>query len=192
MIGNGKPSILVVDDEQEILHSLFGLLRMEFDVHTADSGKDALDVMRRHTISVVMADQRMPEMTGVELLSLLQDEWPDTIRMVFTGYSDVKAVIESINESHIFRYITKPWDPAELRAVLRQACDEYEQTRARHRLLADLREHEAQILSLMEGFRSGQYGTLTPEGQAEVERLSEAAASFRRRLDTVEPAAGKQ
>src|SRR5262245_33068139 len=148
MAANGKHPILVVDDEPEILHSLFGLLRMEFDVHTAESGKEALDLLEHQAVSVVMTDQRMPEMTGTELLSHLQGEWPDAIRMVFTGYADVKAVIEAINQGHIFRYITKPWHPDELRETLRQACAEYEQIIERKRLLADLREHEQQIMVL--------------------------------------------
>src|SRR5438093_1441244 len=103
--------ILVVDDEAEILFSLRGLLRREFEVHTAESGPEALEILRRQSVHVIMTDQRMPGMTGVELLSQVQGEHPDAIRVVFTGYADIKAVIDAVNEGHIFRYITKPWDP---------------------------------------------------------------------------------
>src|SRR5919202_4817890 len=103
MAGNNKHPILVVDDEPEILYSLRGLLRREFEVHTAESGEEAMEVLVQHPVHVVMTDQRMPTMTGVELLSRVQGEWPDAIRMVFTGYSDVKAVIDAINKGQIFR-----------------------------------------------------------------------------------------
>ena len=147
MTENGKHPILVVDDEAEILYSLRGLLRRDFEVHTAESAAEAMELLRRQAVHVIMTDQRMPEMTGVELLTEVQGEWPDAIRMVFTGYSDIKAVIEAINEGHIFRYITKPWDPDELKSLLRQACEEYERVVERKKLLLDLRAYLAQSLS---------------------------------------------
>jgi len=88
-----------------------------------------------------MTDQRMPEMTGVELLRRARGEHPESIRIVFTGYADIKAVIDAINQGQIYRYLTKPWDPDELLAVLRQACDHYERLAQRRRLLLDLRDH---------------------------------------------------
>src|SRR5207247_1718387 len=91
MAGSDKHPILVVDDEPEILYSLRGLLRMQFEVHTAESGREALEILKQQPIHVVMTDQRMPELTGVELLSQVQGEWPDAIRMVFTGYSDEES-----------------------------------------------------------------------------------------------------
>ena len=69
-----------------------------------------------------MTDQRMPQMTGVELLQRAQEECPEAVRIIFTGYADIKAVIDAINQGQIYRYLTKPWDPDELVAVLRQAC----------------------------------------------------------------------
>jgi DNA-binding NtrC family response regulator len=136
-----KHSILLVDDEPEILFSLRGLLRREFELHTANSGAEALDVLRKHPVHVIMTDQRMPEMTGVELLRKARGECPEAIRIVFTGYADIKAVIDAINQGQIYRYLTKPWDPDELLAVLRQACDHYERISDRRRLLRDLRDH---------------------------------------------------
>jgi DNA-binding NtrC family response regulator len=138
-----KHSILLVDDEPEILFSLRGLLRREFDLHTANSGAEALEALHRHPVHVIMTDQRMPEMTGVELLRRARGECPEAIRIVFTGYADIKAVIDAINQGQIYRYLTKPWDPDELLAVLRQACDEYDRLSQRRRLLLDLREHLA-------------------------------------------------
>jgi DNA-binding NtrC family response regulator len=136
-----KHPILLVDDEPEILFSLRGLLRKEFDLHTANSGAEALEVLHAHPVHVIMTDQRMPEMTGVELLRRALAACPEAIRIVFTGYADIKAVIDGINQGQIYRYLTKPWDPDELLAVLRQACEHYDHLAGRRRLLRDLREH---------------------------------------------------
>jgi DNA-binding NtrC family response regulator len=136
-----KHPILVVDDEKEILFSLRGLLRQEFDLYTAESGTEALDIMHRHVIHVIMTDQRMPEMTGVELLQKARGECPEAVRIVFTGYADIKAVIDAINEGQIFRYLTKPWDPDELVVALRQGCEEYDRVTARRNLLLDVRDY---------------------------------------------------
>jgi DNA-binding NtrC family response regulator len=136
-----KHPILLVDDESEILFSLRGLLRQEFELHTAASGAEALDILRLHPIHVIMTDQRMPQMTGVELLRRAREDFPEAVRIVFTGYADIKAVIDAINEGQIFRYLTKPWDPDELVAAFRQACDHYDRVTDRRQLLLDLRDH---------------------------------------------------
>src|SRR6516162_7050573 len=115
-----KYPVLVVDDEPEILFSLRGLLRKEFDLHTAQGGAEALEVLRRQPVHVIMSDQRMPEMTGVELLQRARAERPEAIRIIFTGYADIKAVVDAINEGQIYRHLTKPWDPDEMVALLHQ------------------------------------------------------------------------
>src|SRR5438445_537437 len=114
----GKHPILLVDDEPEILFSLRGLLRREFELFTAESGAEALEILKQHPIHVIMTDQRMPRMTGVELLRQAQMEHPEAIRIVFTGYADLKAVVDAVNQGHIYRYLTKPWDPDDLLTVL--------------------------------------------------------------------------
>ena len=136
-----KHPILVVDDEEEILFSLRGLLRQDFELYTAASGAEALDLMRRKVIHVLMTDQRMPQMTGVELLEQALTVCPEAVRIVFTGYADIKAVIDAVNQGRIFRYLTKPWDPDELVSALRQGCDEYEKVTARRVLLLDVRDY---------------------------------------------------
>ncbi|MCI0701273.1 MAG: response regulator [Planctomycetia bacterium] len=141
MSTDNKHPILVVDDEAEILFSLRGLLRQEFTLHTAESGAEALDIMRRHVIHVLMTDQRMPLMTGVELLQQTREVCPEAVRIVFTGYADIKAVIDAINQGQIFRYLTKPWEPDELVSVLRQGCEEYDRLTARRHLLLDMRDY---------------------------------------------------
>jgi DNA-binding NtrC family response regulator len=183
MTENEKHPILVVDDEEEILYSLRGLLRREFEVYTAQTGEEAIRIMETHAVHVVMTDQRMPEMTGVQLLSRVQGKWPDAIRMVFTGYSDIKAVIDAINEGHIFRYITKPWDPDELRMVLHQACEEYVRLVAYKELLVELRAYHLQVLELARGLRGGGLGNLSPAGRAKADRVEAVGIVLLDRLE---------
>ena len=89
--------------------------------------------MQEHAVDVIMTDQRMPEMTGVELLSRLKGPYPEATRLLFTGYADIRAVIEAINQGNVYRYITKPWDPDELQTIIREACE-------RHDLIVQKRE----------------------------------------------------
>jgi len=171
MTESSKHPILVVDDEPDILLSLRALLRRDFDVHTAEDGSQALEEMHRHPVHVIMTDQRMPKMTGVELLSRARGECPDTVRIIFTGYADLKAVIDAVNKGEVYRYLTKPWDPDELRAVLQQACEHYEDLAERHRLLAELRDHLAR-------------GEALPDGVGR-EQWAEAGKALLARLDHV-------
>jgi response regulator RpfG family c-di-GMP phosphodiesterase len=138
-----KYSVLLVDDEPDILFSLKGLLRLEFELFTAESGREALEILASRPIQVVMTDQRMPEMTGVELLGQVKLRYPDAIRIVFTGYADIKAVVEGINTGGLYRYITKPWDPDELIQLLHEAGARHEALIERRQLLIDLRDHLA-------------------------------------------------
>ncbi len=145
----GKHPLLLVDDEPDILFSLQGLLRREFELHTAGSGREALEILAKRPIHVVMTDQRMPEMTGVELLSRVRKEYPDTVRIVFTGYADIKAVVDGINQSGLFRYVTKPWDPDDLIELLHTAAARYEEIVEHRRLLTEVRTCLAEAPDLM-------------------------------------------
>lgn len=138
-MATAKPPILVVDDEPDILFSLKALLRHDFTVYTAASGAEALDVLRTTPVHLIMTDQRMPAMTGAELLSRARCECPQAIRVIFTGYADLKAVIDAVNRGEIYRYLTKPWDPDELVDVLKAACEHYDAIAERERLLVDVR-----------------------------------------------------
>jgi DNA-binding NtrC family response regulator len=164
----GKHPILLVDDEPEILFSLRALVRREFDVHTAEGGDQALDVIHKHPVHVIMTDQRMPEMSGVELLARARAECPEAVRIIFTGYADLKAVIDAVNRGEIYRYLTKPWDPDELLAILHQACEQYDALADRHRLLADLKGY------VEEGIAMGTTEPRTASGTALVARIDRA------------------
>ncbi|MCD6060354.1 MAG: response regulator [Moraxellaceae bacterium] len=116
-----KPRILLVDDEERILRSLGMLLRMHYQVFATSDGHEALAILRREKIHVLISDQRMPVMTGTELLRQARVIAPDTIRILLTGYADADAALAAVNEGEIFRYINKPWGPKELRDTIAQA-----------------------------------------------------------------------
>jgi response regulator RpfG family c-di-GMP phosphodiesterase len=179
----GKRPILVVDDEPEMLYSLRNLLRREFQVYTAGSGEEGIKILQEHEIHLVMTDQRMPEMTGVELLHRMKSDHPSAMRLIFTGYADIKTVIDAINQGNVFRYITKPWDPEELVKALRTAGERYDQIVERNRLLADLRAYEARCVAYAEGLLSETLGSLTPDGKIEGKFLLDAGLSLAKRLD---------
>jgi response regulator RpfG family c-di-GMP phosphodiesterase len=164
---DNKPAILVVDDEAEILYSLRGLLRKDYDFHAAPSGYEGLRVLDRVPVQVVMADQRMPEMTGVDFLAHVRARHPDVTRLLMTGYADLSAVIAAVNEGQVSRYITKPWDPDALMLVLREAQAQHGQLADRRRLLADLNSYLGSCTNLLDGLRQGK-----PDAAAEAERLS--------------------
>jgi signal transduction histidine kinase len=135
----GRPSLLVVDDEPEVLSSVHDLLRMDYRVITCETGFRALEILRsEEPVHVIMSDQRMPEMTGVELLRHSKAIRPETTRLLFTAYADIRTVIEAINQGHVFRYLAKPWDPEELEAVVRQAVEHYNLIVEKNRLVAEL------------------------------------------------------
>ena len=117
--------VLFVDDEEPNLVVFEAVCGEEFPVLTASSGDAALELMRTHDVGVVLTDQRMPGMTGVELLERVHTDWPDSIRLLITAYSDLKAAEDAINRGHVRRYLRKPWEPEALKAELRDAFDLY-------------------------------------------------------------------
>ena len=120
-------TVLFVDDEVNILRALQRLLRSEpVNLLTASGPEQALALVEREEIHVVVTDQRMPEMTGVDLLSTIRERSPDIVRMMMTGYTEMTIAVEAINRGEIFRLITKPWNDEELKATLRQAFDHYD------------------------------------------------------------------
>jgi len=117
-----KHNIMFVDDEPMVTQSLRILFSKDYNVFTAESGFEALETVKKHHISVVVSDQRMPVMTGVEFLREVKELSPHTIRILMTGYTDLEAIIDSVNVGEIFRYINKPWRVEKLRETIRFAC----------------------------------------------------------------------
>jgi signal transduction histidine kinase len=140
-----KHCLLVVDDEPDIVHSLQDLLRFDYRVLGATRAVEGLQIVQREQVHIVMTDQRMPEMTGVEFLRRLRETQPDTIRLLFTAYADIKAIADAINQGNVYRYITKPLDAQELQGVLRQAAEYYDLLAERKRLLAQLQEKNREL-----------------------------------------------
>jgi serine/threonine-protein kinase len=118
-----QPRILFVDDEPRILLSLKAMFRGTYDVVTAEGGPAGIQQIRSQEFDVIVSDQRMPRVTGVEVLRTAREVQPRAIRLLLTGYSDLSAIIGSINEGEIFRFISKPWSNVELRAILAAAVE---------------------------------------------------------------------
>lgn len=114
-------AILYVDDEEHNLISFKAVFRKEYEIHTATSGEEGIEIIRNHPVDLIITDQRMPGMTGIQFLERVVPEYPDTIRMILTGFSDVEAIIGAINTGRVFRYITKPWDENDLRMTIENA-----------------------------------------------------------------------
>jgi DNA-binding NtrC family response regulator len=129
-----RPCVVLVDDEERILRSLSLLLRSRYDVLSTTDGAQALAWVAQRPVHVVLSDQRMPGMTGVEVLRSVRVRSPATMRLLLTGYADLAAVEESVNEGEIFRFLEKPWDAAQLLATVEQAAQislsEFAETRA--------------------------------------------------------------
>jgi response regulator RpfG family c-di-GMP phosphodiesterase len=122
-----KISILYVDDELNNLVSFKAVFRIKYNVLTAISGDEAINILRSNLVHIIVTDQRMPKMTGVEFLESILEEFPDPIRILLTGYADMNAVIDAINKGKIFHYLTKPWNEEELDMTIARAYDVYKQ-----------------------------------------------------------------
>jgi class 3 adenylate cyclase len=143
--------ILYVDDEPHNLTSFVATFRKHYRIHTATNGLDALEIMRKHDVKLVITDQRMPEMTGIQLLEKISPEFPDSIRMILTGFSDIEVIIEAINSGRVFRYITKPWDENELRMTIENARQLFDLQQKNRLLMSELKqkvEEQDQTLKL--------------------------------------------
>ncbi|MEL6939191.1 MAG: response regulator [Cyanobacteria bacterium J06598_1] len=122
-----KPRMLVVDDEPDNLDLLYRTFRRDFKVLRAESGVAALEVLSNEgEVAVIISDQRMPEMKGTEFLSKTVPDFPDTVRIILTGFTDVEDLVEAINAGQVYRYITKPWDPDDLKHVVDRASETYD------------------------------------------------------------------
>ena len=141
---NTKPQILYIDDETDNLLVFRSSFRRHYQVFTANSGEEGLEIVKQNNISVIITDQRMPGMTGVEFLKHLPDETL-AIRMILTGYSDVSAIIEAINSGKVYRYITKPWEYDELKMSIDNAIEAHSLRKKNRELIDKLQEHNEQL-----------------------------------------------
>jgi len=147
---SGGHTILVIDDEPDVVQSVQDLLRLEYRVLGATGAEQALALLEENEVHIVITDQRMPGISGVDCLRRVRETNPHAVRLLFTGYAEVKAVIDAINHGNVFRYITKPWDPEEFRATVRQAAQQYDLLQDRQRLLSELTRERDRLKLLLD------------------------------------------
>lgn len=120
-----KLGLLVVDDESEIVESLKEVFSSHFEIYHSTSAEKALEMFKEHAPKIVLSDQRMPEMTGIELLRKIKEINPSTRRILITGYSDINVVIDALNDGLLWKYVAKPWDHDELRKLVLKGARQY-------------------------------------------------------------------
>jgi response regulator RpfG family c-di-GMP phosphodiesterase len=160
-------TILAVDDEPANLRMLERLLRKDYRVLTATSGEEALEILSHNSVDLILTDQRMPGMSGTELLRASLQTNPDATRIILTGFTDIESLIEAINTSQVFQYVSKPWEPLHLRAVIDRALNE-------HQKQLDTKNFVNQLMNLVQSYPSLFIG----EGESFPSAAHEAVASL--------------
>ncbi len=142
---NTLPTLLVVDDEVRSLETLKRILEDDFEVMTAENTERAEAILETEWVQIILCDQRMPDITGVEFLKQVRERWPDVIRMIISGYTDSEDIISAINEAGIYHYVTKPWHPESLLLMLKNAIRLYELQRQNEALSIELKMMPEQL-----------------------------------------------
>jgi len=137
-------SVLVIDDEPASVRAVTRTLADEYRVLGVTNARAGLDILAAEPIALMVVDQRMPDMSGTELLAHCAVHQPDTIRVLLTGYTDIESLLEAINAGHVYSYLTKPWEPQELRLAVRRGLERYDVEADRRRLLGELEQALAQ------------------------------------------------
>lgn len=143
-------SVILVDDEPHVLRSLKRtLLEDGYNIVTAAGGAEALELLEKQEVAMVISDYNMPAMNGAELLSLLKERYPDMIRIILTGLGDTEVVIDAINKGAIYKFMNKPWDNMDLRVAVKRAF-EYRDLRIEHKVLTKKVSAQDKLLELLE------------------------------------------
>lgn len=116
-------NVLYIDDELDNLTSFKATFRRNFNITTAESGEAGIQILEQEEIHVILSDQRMPKMTGIEFFEKIQQTHPDPIRILMTGYTDINAVIDAINRGHVYKYLTKPWNEEDVKIFVEKAFE---------------------------------------------------------------------
>jgi len=140
--------VLYVDDEINNLNSFKAAFRRDFDIYTAHSAREGRKVLDTNEIGVIITDQRMPGMTGIEFLESIIPVYPDTIRILLTGFSDMNAVMDAINRGQVYKYLVKPWQNDELKLYIQNALEIYHLRRENKDLLKKLHQANLQLAQL--------------------------------------------
>ena len=155
-----KFTILFVDDEKNNLISFKASFREFYTIYTANSGKEAIELINNKQINLILSDQRMPDMTGIELFEIVKQKYPDIIRMIITGYSNMQTVIDAINKGNIYHYISKPWKHDELKLIIDKALFQYKLQKENKELIKQKRELELNAERKQREYISSQLKTL--------------------------------
>jgi len=175
--------ILCVDDERNVLKALRRLFLDEdrYEIFTAESGEAGLQLLAQQpAIQLVISDYRMPGLNGVEFLRRVREQWPDTVRMVLSGYADTAAVVEAINTGQIYKFIPKPWNDDELRTTVGKALEHYALYRRNIRLSAELQEKNEELRNINENLEM-----LVEERTAELELRNQILSVSQQVLDVL-------
>ncbi|HEY5656774.1 MAG TPA: response regulator [Myxococcota bacterium] len=153
---SSPPRILVVDDEEAILETMTYTFQDDYEVFTSTSARRALDILDEHRpFAVVLTDQRMPDMSGVEFMAEVCKRHPATVRMILTGFSDMEAIIQAINDGHVYAYITKPWEPEQLKQLMKQAVAHHRLRSENDKLLSELQSANHLLRAVMDQLDTG-------------------------------------
>jgi DNA-binding NtrC family response regulator len=145
--------VLYVDDEINNLNSFKAAFRRDFNIYTASSAVEGRKILDANEIGVIITDQRMPVTTGIEFLESILHTYPDTIRILLTGFSDINAVIDAINRGQVYRYLVKPWQNDELKIHIQNAIEIYELRKENRELIYKLKIANMELETLAKAFR---------------------------------------
>ncbi len=141
-----QPTILIVDDEEGVLNALRRLLRREnYRIFCAGDAGTGLSILEQNTVDLVISDQRMPQMEGTVFLQKIKERWPDTLRVILSGYAEPSLIVESINKGEVYRFFPKPWDDEELKTGIRQCVAHHELQAENRRLLLQVRQQNEDL-----------------------------------------------
>ena len=178
--------IMIVDDEPANLRLLERLFRRDYHVITASSGEEALQLLNQHDVALLITDQRMPSMTGIELLKRTVSLRPHMVRIILTGYTDVSALVEAINCGHVYKYVAKPWENQELRMTVERALEHYETNRSRHELEQANRRLSLRLQEMTSGLVRAIADALAAKDEyvyGHAQRVSGYASAIARQMD---------
>ncbi len=176
MTSPAPPRILVVDDEEAILETMAFTFADDYEVYTSSDARSALELLdEKAPFAVVLTDQRMPNMDGVEFLTEVCRRHPATVRMILTGFSDMQAIVQAINDGHVYAYISKPWEPDHLKQVMKQAVEYHELTVENERLVLDLQAANVFLEAVMDHLDTG---ALAVDASGVIQALNRPARNY--------------
>lgn len=176
-----KHTVLLVDDEENILHSLKRLLRKEeYRLLTGSSSAEGLKILEENDVHLVISDQRMPQTSGTEFFAVVKERYPDVLRIILSGYTDVDSITESINKGHIYKFFLKPWNDQGLKLEINQALEQYDLIQTNKKLHEKVLEQNEELMKINENLEM-----LVKERTTELEIQNQALELSREILEVL-------